>query len=99
MTDVGEAIGIVRAARAVSIPVPISFTIETDGRLAGAASLAQAIDEVDSAGGPKYFLVSCSHPTYTTAQDELTDGPPGVGIFGDCCGTDTRHVAALWNLG
>ena len=33
MTDPAEAIGVVRAARAASVPVAISFTVETDGRL------------------------------------------------------------------
>ena len=33
MTNTGEAIGIVRAARAAGLPVVISFTVETDGRL------------------------------------------------------------------
>ena len=142
LTDVGEAIGIVRAASAVSIPVAISFTVETDGRLAGGASLGQAINEVDGAGRPEYFLVNCSHPTHiaraitdpgpwrarirglrpnastkshaeldeaeeldegdpralAAAQDELMDALPGVSIVGGCCGTDARHVAALWNV-
>ncbi len=64
LTDVGEAIGIVRAARDVGLPVAISFTVETDGRLPGGTSLAQAIFEVDEAGPPEYFLVNCAHPTH-----------------------------------
>lgn len=64
LTDVGEAIGIVRAARDVGLPVAISFTVETDGRLPGGTSLAQAISEVDEAGPPEYFLVNCAHPTH-----------------------------------
>jgi homocysteine S-methyltransferase len=64
LTDVGEAIGIVRAARDVGLPVAISFTVETDGRLPGGPSLAQAISEVDEAGPPEYFLVNCAHPTH-----------------------------------
>ena len=33
LTSTGEAIGIVRAARAAGLPVSISFTVETDARL------------------------------------------------------------------
>jgi homocysteine S-methyltransferase len=64
LTDIGEAKGIVRACRAAGVPVAISFTVETDGRLPGGASLAQAVAEVDDDGGPEYFLVNCAHPTH-----------------------------------
>ena len=64
LTSTGEAIGIVQAARAAGLPVTISFTVETDGRLPGGLSLAQAITEVDDAGGPDYFMVNCAHPTH-----------------------------------
>jgi len=64
LTDIGEAIGIVRACRAAGVPVAISFTVETDGRLPGGASLAQAITQVDADGGPEYFMVNCAHPTH-----------------------------------
>jgi len=43
MTNVPEAIGIVRAAQAVATPVVIAFTTETDGRLPSGAVLADAI--------------------------------------------------------
>ena len=33
LTSPGEAVGLVRSARAVGLPVAISFTLETDGRL------------------------------------------------------------------
>ena len=33
MTNANEAIGVVRAAAAAAMPVVISFTVETDGRL------------------------------------------------------------------
>jgi homocysteine S-methyltransferase len=38
-----EATGIVTAARDVGLPIAVSFTVETDGRLAGGTSLAEAI--------------------------------------------------------
>lgn len=70
----GEAIGIVRAARIAGLPVAISFTVETDGRLPSGATLAQAITEVDAADSPDYFLVNCAHPTHV----EPALAQPGV---------------------
>lgn len=64
LTDVGEAVGIVAAARSLDMPVAISFTVETDGRLPDGTSLAAAVAAVDSAGGPDYFLVNCAHPSH-----------------------------------
>ena len=64
MTHVGEAVGIVRAADDVGLPVAISFTVETDGTLPTGQTLAQAIAAVDDAGGPAYFLVNCAHPDH-----------------------------------
>ena len=43
LTGTGEAIGIVRAARAAGLPVAVSFTVEQDGRLPGRHALAAAI--------------------------------------------------------
>ena len=45
-----EAIGVVRAARAAGLPVAISFTVETDGRLPDGTPLGQAIERVDADG-------------------------------------------------
>ena len=64
LTDVGEAIGIARAAHEVGLPVAISFMVETDGRLPGGTSLGEAITAVDRAERPEYFLVNCAHPTH-----------------------------------
>src|SRR5262249_15125716 len=52
LTSIGEAIGIVRAADAAGTPAAISFTTETDGRLPGGESLAEAITRVDAAARP-----------------------------------------------
>ena len=43
MTYSAEATGIARAARACGMPVAISFTVETDGRLPSGETLAEAI--------------------------------------------------------
>lgn len=61
-----EAIGIARAARGVGMPVVLSFTVETDGRLPTGQSLAEAIAEVDAAteNYPAYYMVNCAHPSH-----------------------------------
>jgi len=66
LTYAGEAIGIVRAARRLDLPVAISFTVETDGRLPSGQPLADAIGQVDAetGGAPAYFMVNCAHPTH-----------------------------------
>ena len=61
-----EAIGITRAARDVDIPVVISFTLETDGRLPSGMPLGEAIGCVDAATGafPTHYMINCAHPTH-----------------------------------
>ena len=50
MTHTDEAIGL-RAARPPGMPVAISFTLETDGRLPTGETLEKAIEAVDEATG------------------------------------------------
>lgn len=141
MTNIPEAIGIVQAAQSFSIPVVISFTVETDGRLPTGDKLKDAIDDVDSAtnSGPAYYMINCAHPTHfddtldtgeawierlrgvranasTKSHAELDeaeeldignpeelgiqcrdlrDALPHLVVFGGCCGTDHRHIAAI----
>lgn len=66
MNYVEEAIGIVTAAKACGMPVAISFTLETDGRLPSGDSLQQAIARTDDASGtyPAYYMINCAHPTH-----------------------------------
>ena len=66
MTYADEAIGVVRAAAADGLPVVVSFTTETDGRLPSGQPLAEAVTEVDEAtdGAAAYFMVNCAHPTH-----------------------------------
>lgn len=153
LTDVPEAIGIVQAARAAGLPIAISFTVETDGRLPSGPTIADAITTVDAAAAPDYYLINCAHPThirtglsqpgtqgqpgtrgqpgtwidriigiranasvkshaelddaedldegdigaFAEAQAALTAALPALTILGGCCGTDHRHVAALWD--
>jgi homocysteine S-methyltransferase len=142
LTDAGEAIGVVRAADAYGLPVAVSFTVETDGRLPDGTTLADALDRVDETAPPAYFLVNCAHPTHmlpalaglgnragrihgirsnasTQTHAELDEAEtldegdldllvgshrdleallPALEIVGGCCGTDARHVAALWGV-
>jgi S-methylmethionine-dependent homocysteine/selenocysteine methylase len=66
MTYADEAIGITRAATRSGMPVVISFTLETDGRLPTGQSLKDAIAAVDAATGqaPLYYMINCAHPTH-----------------------------------
>jgi len=75
ITYAEEATGMVRAANAAGIPIVISFTLETDGRLPSGQSLKDAIEQVDeeSGCGPAYYMINCAHPEHfadTLAGDE-----------------------------
>lgn len=143
LTTVAEAVGVVRAAQDVGIPVGISFTIETDGRLPDGTSLGEAVEQLDAAtdGAAAHLLVNCAHPDHVRPglaegaawtdriaglrvnssrlshaeldeAEELDEGDlpdlarntrelaaslPSVRIVGGCCGTDSRHIAAMWD--
>jgi S-methylmethionine-dependent homocysteine/selenocysteine methylase len=66
MNYVEEAIGVAAAAKAYAMPVAISFTVETDGRLPTGQRLAEAIEATDAATGghPAYYMINCAHPTH-----------------------------------
>ena len=78
MTNVPEAIGVTRAAQAASMPVVISFTVETDGRLPTGDGLMAAIERVDAATGqgPAYYMINCAHPSHFGSS--LCAGGPWV---------------------
>jgi homocysteine S-methyltransferase len=61
-----EAIGIARAAEDSGMPVAISFTVETDGRLPTSQTLRAAVEQVDAATSryPAYYMINCAHPTH-----------------------------------
>lgn len=69
MNYVEEAVGITRAAKNATMPVVISFTLETDGHLPTGQSLGDAIQQVDdaSAGYPAYYMINCAHPSHFSA--------------------------------
>ena len=74
MTYVEEAIGIARAAAAADMPVAISFTVETDGRLPSGQPLGEAVEQVDreTNGSVAYYMINCAHPTHF--EDAIADG-------------------------
>ncbi|GGM43261.1 homocysteine S-methyltransferase family protein [Microbacterium saperdae] len=138
LSDAAEAIGVVRAAREFQLPVEISFTVETDGRLPSGRTLAATIADVDAHGAPDGYLLNCAHPEhFARAVDaetasriigirpnasrlshaeldeaehldegdpadlaactvDLVERMPSVRVIGGCCGTDARHVTAIW---
>lgn len=63
---VGEAAGIALAARNAGVPVVVSFTVETNGRLPIGMSLGEAIEATDAATNayPLHYLINCAHPTH-----------------------------------
>lgn len=96
LSTVEEAIGIARAAAAAAIPSAISFTVETDGRLALGMALGEAIETVDheTGGAPAYYMVNCAHPTHFAGQ--LAGSPPWARrIAGLKANASTRSHAEL----
>ena len=65
-TMADEAIGAVRAAKAAGIPIVVSFTVETDGKLPTGEALGDAIQRVDAAtdNATAYYMVNCAHPDH-----------------------------------
>jgi homocysteine S-methyltransferase len=141
LSETAEAVGVVRAARAAGLPVAVSFTVETNGRLPDGTRLATAVERVDAVAAPDWFGVNCAHPTHVLpaldggawqdrvvtlrpnaselshaqldVMEDLDTGDlpllvasarslqerlPSVAVVGGCCGTDSRHVAALWGV-
>lgn len=142
MNYVEEAIGIIAAAKAAGMPVAISFTLETDGRLPSGHTLEQAITQADAQTGgyAAYYLINCAHPTHfehilrdggawrerilglranasrrshaeldactdldagdpaelAAGYAALRNGLPRLSVVGGCCGTDHRHVDAIY---
>lgn len=147
LTDPGEAIGVARSAQAVGLALTVGFTVDTDGRVPGGQTLADAVSEVDAVCPPDSYMINCAHPRHVLAgigsqhdddattwrdritglrcnaslqshaeldeAEELDEGDldvlvadhrrlaarlPALTTVGGCCGTDARHVAALWGV-
>jgi homocysteine S-methyltransferase len=78
MNYVEEAVGVARAAEGAGMPVVLSFTVETDGRLPTGQALRAGIEQVDTAtsGYPSYYMINCAHPTHF--EHVLAAGEPWV---------------------
>jgi S-methylmethionine-dependent homocysteine/selenocysteine methylase len=65
-----EAIGIIQAARSFRLPVVISFTVETDGRLPSGELLQAAIERTDKETEcyAEHYMVNCAHPQHFLHQ-------------------------------
>lgn len=68
MTSKSETVGLLRAAARAGLPVVVSPTLETDGRLPDGSGLGELVDGVDGATGgqPVGYMVNCVHPTHVT---------------------------------
>lgn len=90
-----EAIGIVRAAKDLDLPIVVSFTVETDGRLPSGASIEDAIVAVDDAtdAAAEAYMINCAHPTHFA--DALPDGDSRSRIAGLRANASTLSHAEL----
>jgi S-methylmethionine-dependent homocysteine/selenocysteine methylase len=63
---VEEALGVALAAAALPVPLVLSFTVETDGRLPSGQGIGAAIEQVDAASGGRvaYYMINCAHPSH-----------------------------------
>ena len=94
MTTSAEALGISMAAHRVGLPVAISFTVETDGRLPSGEALGDAIEKVDASAPPAYFAINCAHPTHF--ENILSAGEPWLArIRGLRANASTKSHAEL----
>ncbi len=66
ITYTDEAIGMVRAAQSVNMPIVIGFTVETDGKLPSGQTIKDAIETVDkvTSNYTAYYMINCAHPTH-----------------------------------
>jgi homocysteine S-methyltransferase len=94
LSTAGEAVGIVRAARAAGLPVAVSFTLEIDGRLPDGTLLADAVERVDADGGPDFYLLNCAHPQHVLPALEEPGGWQSR-IRGLRCNASTASHAEL----
>ena len=62
--NIPEAIGVIRAANRLGVPIGVSLTLTPEGRLRSGPSLREAVETVDEVtdGGAAWFGTNCSHP-------------------------------------
>ena len=75
MTNLAEAEGIAAAAREIGIPLAVSFTVETNGRLPTGMALAEAVARIEDRQGDAvaFYGINCAHPSHfaEVLDDEL----------------------------
>ena len=78
-SQIQEAVGVARAAKAHGLPVVIAFTLSKGGNLKCGTPLGEAIATVDAATDscPAYYMVNCAHPidfapAFDTSGDWVT---------------------------
>ena len=94
MTTSAEALGVALAAQRVGLPVAISFTVETDGRLPNGEHLGEAIERVDASAPPAYFAINCAHPSHFAQTLEVA-GPWAKRVRGVRANASTKSHAEL----
>lgn len=62
--NIPEAVGVVRAATAIGLPLGMSLTLTSEGRLRSGPSLREAVETIDqeTGGTATWFGTNCSHP-------------------------------------
>jgi len=62
--NIPEAVGVVRAAQGIGIPIGVSLTLTPDSRLRSGPSLREAVETIDekTEGAAAWFGTNCSHP-------------------------------------
>ena len=75
------------------MPVAVSFTLETDGRLPSGAALAEAIERTDEAtdGYPAYYMINCAHPSHF--ERVLDERAPKAARVSAACAPTPRGAA------
>ncbi len=74
--NIPEAVGVIRAANALDLPMGVSLTLTTEGRLRSGPSLREAVEAIDAEtnGGAAWFGTNCAHPL--EFNDSLADAGP-----------------------
>jgi len=93
--SVEEGVGIVRSAAEERVPVALSFTVETDGRLPTGQPLGEALDQVEAEthGSAAYYMVNCAHPTHIAPA--LTVEGPWERVLGIRANASSKSHAEL----
>lgn len=97
-SNVEEAIGFARAAKAADIPCVISM-VAKGGKLNDGTPLADAVTGIDAATGhaPIYYMINCTHPT--EFEPGLTEGNWTARLGGFLPNAVAMELLSLCSLG